>query len=84
MQENNNQEQELDLNQLMKIRREKLCDLQNQGKDPYEITKYNRTNTAGEIKANYERFEQKDVIVARKNYSKKDYGKSFFLHYTRL
>ena len=47
MEENNNQvnqEQELDLNQLMKIRREKLAELQEQGKDPFEITKYDRTN----------------------------------------
>ena len=56
MQENqNNQEQEVDLNQLMKIRREKLTELQEQGKDPFQITKLNRTNTAGEIKNNYEK-----------------------------
>ena len=65
MQENNNQEQELDLNQLMKIRREKLEDLEQRGKNPFEITKFNRTNTAGEIKSNYESFEQKDVTIAR-------------------
>ena len=58
-QNNNNQEQELDINHLMKIRREKLAELQKQGKNPYEITKFNRTNTAGEIKSNYEKFEEK-------------------------
>ncbi len=42
---NNNQEQELDLNQLMKVRRDKLAELQEQGKDLYQITKYDRTNT---------------------------------------
>ena len=57
MQENN-KEQELDINQLMKIRREKLQEMQEAGKDPFEITKFNRTNTAGEIKNNYEKYEQ--------------------------
>ena len=79
MQENNNnQEQELDLNQLMKIRREKLAELQEQGKDPFEITKYDRTNSAGEIKANYEAFEQKDVAVAGRIIAKRIMGKASF------
>ena len=55
MQENN-QEQELDINHLMQIRREKLTELQDaEGKNPFEITKFNRTHTAGEVKANYEK-----------------------------
>ncbi len=81
MEQNNNQinqEQELDLNQLMKIRREKLAELQEQGKDPFEITKYNRTNSAGEIKANYEAFEQKDVAVAGRIIAKRIMGKASF------
>ena len=81
MEENNNQanqEQELDLNQLMKIRREKLAELQEQGKDPFEITKYDRTNSAGEIKANYEAFEQKDVSVAGRIIAKRIMGKASF------
>ena len=73
-----NQEQELDLNQLMKIRREKLSELQTQGKDPFEITKYDRTNSAGEIKANYENFEQKDVAVAGRIIAKRIMGKASF------
>ena len=77
MQENN-QEQELDLNQLMKIRREKLQELQAQGRNPFEITKFNRTNTAGEIKANYEKFEQKDVTVAGRIIAKRIMGKASF------
>lgn len=86
MQENQskNEEQELDLNHLMKIRKEKLDELKKEGKDPFEITKFNRTNTAGEIKANYEKFEQKDVTVCRKNNSKKNYGESVILYNTRL
>lgn len=79
MQENeNNQEQEVDLNQLMKIRREKLTELQEQGTDPFEITKFSRTNTAGEIKANYEKFEQKDVTVAGRIIAKRIMGKASF------
>ena len=69
MSENNqnnnvNEVEELDINHLMQVRRDKLSELQAQGKDPFEITKFNRTNTAGEIKANYEKFEEKDVTVA--------------------
>lgn len=78
MQENNNQEQELDMNHLMQIRREKLQEMQNQGKDPYQITKFNRTNTAGEIKSNYEQFEQKDVTVCGRIIAKRIMGKASF------
>ena len=78
MQENNNQQPEVDLNELMKIRREKLKELQEEGKDPYEITKFNRTNTAGEIKSNYEEFEQKDVTVAGRIMAKRIMGKASF------
>ena len=80
MQENNkeNQTEELDINHLMQIRREKLSQLQEEGKDPFEITKFNRTNTAGEIKANYEKFEQKDVTVAGRIIAKRIMGKASF------
>ena len=53
---NQNQEVEVDENHLIQIRKDKLKELQEQGKNPFEITKYNRTNSAGEIKANYEKF----------------------------
>ena len=76
--QNNNQEQELDINHLMQIRRDKLKELQEQGKNPFEITKFNRTNTAGEIKANYENFEQKDVTVAGRIIAKRIMGKASF------
>ena len=75
---NNNQTEELDMNRLMQIRREKLKELQDAGKDPYEITKFNRTNTAGEIKANYEKFEEKDVTVAGRIIAKRIMGKASF------
>ena len=80
MQENKNQNQEVELdeNHLIQIRKEKLKELQEQGKDPFEITKFNRTNTAGEIKANYEEFENKDVTVAGRIIAKRIMGKASF------
>ena len=75
---NENQAEELDINHLMQIRRDKLAELQEQGKNPFEITKFNRTNTAGEIKANYEKFEQKDVTVAGRIIAKRIMGKASF------
>jgi len=80
MAENNENilEQELDLNQLMLVRREKLQELQANGKDPFEITKYDRTNTAGEIKKDYENFEGKDVKVAGRIIAKRIMGKASF------
>ena len=80
MAENNENivEQELDLNQLMLVRREKLQELQANGKDPFEITKYDRTNTAGEIKQNYDEFEGKDVKVAGRIIAKRIMGKASF------
>ena len=73
---NNNQTQEMDINHLMQIRREKLFELQKEGKDPYKITKFDRTNTAGEIKSNYEKFEEKDVTVAGRIIAKRIMGKA--------
>ena len=61
MEKNQNQEQEVDINHLMQVRREKLEELQANGNNPFEITKFNRTNTAGEIKDKFEEFEGKDV-----------------------
>ena len=81
MQENNNnqnQELELDENHLIQIRKDKLKELQEQGKNPFEITKFNRTNSAGEIKSNYEKFEQKDVSVAGRIIAKRIMGKASF------
>ena len=75
---NNNVTEELDMNHLVQIRREKLKELQDEGKDPYQITKFNRTNTAGEIKANYEKFEQKNVTVAGRIIAKRIMGKASF------
>ena len=79
MSENENLEmEELDINKLMQVRMDKLKELQEQGKDPFEITKFNRTNTAGEIKSNYEQFDEKDVTVAGRIIAKRIMGKASF------
>ena len=78
MSENTVENEEVELNRLMQVRRDKLKELQNAGKDPFQITKYDRTNTAGEIKANYENFEQKDVSVAGRIIAKRIMGKASF------
>ena len=80
MSENNNQEQELDMNQLMKVRREKLEKLQAEGKNPFEITKFNRTHTSKDIKENFEELDGKDVTVAGRIMAKRIMGKASFCH----
>ncbi len=77
-QEENNQEQELDLNKLMQVRKDKLEELQKEGKNPYEVTKYDRTEYANQIKENYEEFEGKDVSVAGRIMAKRIMGKASF------
>ena len=81
MQENGNaQEQELDINQLMKVRREKLEKLKQEGKNPFEITKFNRTHTSKQIVDNYEELEGKDVTIAGRIMAKRIMGKASFCH----
>ena len=80
MNENNNQEQELDMNQLMKVRREKLQKLQEEGKNPFKITKFNRTHTSKDIKDNFEELEGKDVTIAGRIMAKRIMGKASFCH----
>ena len=79
--ENNySEEQEIDTNHLIKIRREKLQELQETGKDPFIITKYQRTHTSKEIIENFEQLEQKDVAIAGRIMSKRIMGKASFCH----
>ncbi len=80
MSENNNMEQEQDLNQLMIVRRDKLNKLKEEGKDPYKITKFNRTHTSKEIIDNYDELEGKDVTVAGRIMAKRIMGKASFCH----
>ncbi len=87
-QQQNNQQQnnkqgnqknvEQDINQLLKVRREKLAQLQEDGKNPFEITKYDVTNHTQDIKDNFDEFEGKNVTIAGRMMSKRVMGKASF------
>ncbi len=72
------QAQEPDLNQLRKVRREKLKELQDAGKDPFVVTKYDVTHHSTEIKENFEALEEKEVTIAGRMMSKRVMGKASF------
>ncbi|MFR8033621.1 MAG: lysine--tRNA ligase, partial [Lachnospiraceae bacterium] len=72
------QNQEQDLNQLLKVRREKLAQLQAEGRDPFQITKYDVTAHTADIKENYEELEGKNVSIAGRMMSKRVMGKASF------
>ena len=70
--------QEQDINQLIKVRQDKLKELQENGKDPFQITKYDVTNHSTDIKDNYEEMEGKIVSVAGRMMFKRVMGKASF------
>ena len=74
----NNQPVEQDLNQILKARREKLAALQEAGKDPFVITKFNQTHHSQEIKDNYDELEGKTVTIAGRMMFKRVMGKASF------
>lgn len=74
----NEENEELELNRLMQVRKDKLKEMQEAGKDPFEITKYDRTEFSKQIKENYENFENKDVSVAGRIMAKRIMGKASF------
>lgn len=76
--QNQNQVGEEDLNHLLKVRREKLAELQEAGKDPFKVTKYDVTVHSSEIKENYEVWEGKEVSIAGRLMSKRVMGKASF------
>ncbi len=81
MAEQNNQakqEQQQDIGQLLKVRREKLANLQEAGKDPFQITKYDVTHHSTEIKERYGELEGKTVRIAGRVMSKRIMGKASF------
>ncbi len=67
-----------DLNQLLKVRREKLAQLQEAGKDPFKITKYDVTVHSVDVKEDYARWEGKEVSIAGRMMSKRVMGKASF------
>ena len=68
------------MNEILKIRREKLAELVQNGRNPFEITKYKQTHTSAEIKDNFEELEGKRVSVAGRIMSKRGMGKVAFVH----
>lgn len=71
-------EQAVDTKQLLKVRREKLAELQANGQNPFEITKYDVTNHSREIKEHFAEFESKTVRIAGRMMSKRVMGKASF------
>jgi len=69
---------EQDLNQLLKIRREKLKTLQEEGKDPFRITTYDQTEHSTDIKNHFDEMEGKEVSIAGRMMSKRVMGKASF------
>ena len=83
MSENNVQNQvtaEQDLNEILRVRREKLATLQEQGKDPFAVTKYDVTGNSEDIKAEYTEGEEKSYTVAGRIMSRRIMGKASFFH----
>jgi len=71
---------EQELSELLKVRHEKLEDLQGKGKDPYQIVKYEVTAYSNDITTNFEEFEGKEVSIAGRLMSKRDMGKASFIN----
>ncbi len=67
-----------DVNQLLKVRREKLAALQQEGQDPFQITRFDVTNHTSDILENFEEYEGKEVIIAGRMMAKRVMGKASF------
>lgn len=74
----NNRQQEPDIKQLLKVRREKLAQLQADGKDPFQIMKYDATHHSAEIKDHFDELEGKTVSIAGRVMAKRVMGKASF------
>ena len=73
-----NKKEEQDLNQLLKVRREKLAELQENGKDPFQITKFDVTAHSTDVKDNFETMDGKEVTLAGRMMTKRVMGKASF------
>ena len=76
--EMNMQELESQFNEQERLRREKLVQLQQEGKDPFDVYKVNRTHSSQQVKDNFETLEGKEVTVAGRIMSKRGQGKVVF------
>ena len=84
-QQNNNNEQQVDVKQLLKVRRDKLADLQEREKDPFQITKYDVTHHSMEIKNNFDALAaEHDDIVGIKGYPFKTKTGEMSIHATEV
>lgn len=75
----NNTEEENNLNEILKIRRQKLTELKQAGKNPFEIVKYDVSDNINVIKEKFEEYENKDVSIAGRIMSRRDMGKANFI-----
>lgn len=83
MSEQNISEKEItteELNHILQARRDKLADLVANGKDPYEVTKYDYTYHSKDIKDRFEELEEKEVSIAGRLMAKRVMGKASFCH----
>ena len=78
--ETRNQAPEQELSEILQIRREKLAALQQEGRDPFKLTRFVRSAWSNEIRDNYEAFEGKNVQAAGRIMSKRGMGKAIFCH----
>ena len=82
--ENRNQNpaagQESDLSEILQVRRDKLRALQEAGRDPFQLTVFERSAYSAEIKGDYERFAEQSAAVAGRIMSKRGMGKAIFCH----
>ncbi len=75
---NSNAQNQQELSEILRIRREKLAELQQNGKDPFKITKYDVSNHSSDLKDNFEAYEGKTVSIAGRMMSKRVMGKASF------
>lgn len=80
MSEKNQSQNTENLGELLKVRREKLANLQEAGKNPFEITKYDVTHHSTDVKDNFDELEGKEVALAGRIMSKRVMGKASFCH----
>lgn len=80
MSEHTHESQEQDVNELLKIRRQKLFELQEKGKDPFKLTNYKVTHHSNEIINDFEKFEGQEVSIAGRIMTKRVMGKASFCH----
>lgn len=80
LESNENVQTEEEVEKLVKVRKDKLAELQEKGKNPFEVTKYDKTHSSKDVKENYDSLEGKDVSIAGRIMGKRVMGKASFCH----